>query len=939
MLNIKSEDEMDSIAYINTTINEIYAITEVKQTFTNTTSDNIELSIRFPINEDIQLNKFAVFKGEEIVISKVMDKEKANEKYTDSITEGNIGILSSYNENNLTYDVNIGNILPKEKIELISYFFQKTTSDDMSYEYILMQDFPAFSRKTFMKKIIGQITINANSKLTRLIFPFLNEKTKINSKMYSNEGKTCTIKFETKAIFKEEMIYNKNIDREIFLKNRNNRHAFFNEKIIPKPFIQEKGKNQYQNALKILFRTENMYIPILYSQYNPEKKQTAYSLNYIYSSKYIKNKIMPTDKDNKIDEDNEVSYYQSLQSDEINDNPGCFIFIVDQSGSMKGKPIRLVREALTLFMHSLNEGSYFQIIGFGSNFIKYNEKPIEYNKQNVSNILNTIATLNAKLGGTNIYSPLENIFSNNNDYKDINLAKNIFLLTDGRIQNREKCFELIKNSNSKFRIHSIGIGKRFDKILIRKMGEYGKGSINFVEDVNELNKVVINSLNYSSRPYIYNAKFENSIKFLHELQPEYNFTFQDEIINYSFITDSQPINENINIIFNSKIDDNDIKENLEFKTINKLDDGEALSQIIISNIINNENTKFNDEEKIKLSKEYQVLCNQTALFAEIKNQNSNQNGKLISIKLNQNQKSNIKNRPISHYNNNYNRRYNNYNHNYNDMGRIRRYRGGYLRGRGRGRGIAINNIDNYFNNNYEGIREGYNDLRLENRGNRGNRGAYRGAGVKKNFYMEKKEVFYRNIEFKGIKTEFNNINNFQHKGQNKKMEEKAYRNKKMNNFYDNMNNKSYELYNNNYNNNNFEPQTFNSEKYYEKKEEESYEKEEKNDINGFNDKINDEINDIVRSQDIMEGFWNEKNITKEIAKKNNDVYNKITNYVNNDDSLKDKINVIYTVLVIYYLLNYKKENFEEMKLIISKGKKYLKKKGCEYEKIIEKIKI
>ena len=48
------------------------------------------------------------------------------------------------------------------------------------------------------------------------------------------------------------------------------------------------------------------------------------------------------------------------------------------------------------------------------------------------------------------------------------------------------------------------------------MGEYGKGSINFVEDVNELNKVVINSLNYSSRPYIYNAKFENSIKFLHE---------------------------------------------------------------------------------------------------------------------------------------------------------------------------------------------------------------------------------------------------------------------------------------------------------------------------------------------------------------------------------------------------------------------------------------
>ena len=125
------------------------------------------------------------------------------------------------------------------------------------------------------------------SKLTRLIFPFLNEKTKINSKTYSNEGKTYTIEFNTNAILKEEII-NKNINNEIFLKNRNNRHTFFNEKIIPKPFIQEKGKDLYQNLLKILFRTENMNIPILYSQYNPEKKQTSYSLNYIYTSNDIK---------------------------------------------------------------------------------------------------------------------------------------------------------------------------------------------------------------------------------------------------------------------------------------------------------------------------------------------------------------------------------------------------------------------------------------------------------------------------------------------------------------------------------------------------------------------------------------------------------------------------------------------------------------------------
>lgn len=123
MINNKFDDEFDSIAYINCSINEIYAVTEIKQTFTNKQQKNIELSIRFPIKEEIQLNKFVVFKGEEIILSKVMDKEKAIEKYSDSIAEGNTGIISSYNNDNLTYDINIGNLLPHEKIELVSYYF------------------------------------------------------------------------------------------------------------------------------------------------------------------------------------------------------------------------------------------------------------------------------------------------------------------------------------------------------------------------------------------------------------------------------------------------------------------------------------------------------------------------------------------------------------------------------------------------------------------------------------------------------------------------------------------------------------------------------------------------------------------------------------------------------------------------------------------------
>ena len=159
----------------------------------------------------------------------------------------------------------------------------------------------------------------------------------------------------------------------------------------------------------------------------------------------------------------------------MNDTPGLFIFLVDQSGSMKGNSIDLVKKALVLFMQSLPQKSYFQLIGFGTDFRKYNESPIEYNKENVKKILEIINGLQANMGGTNISSPLKDIFESK-VYDNIPLAKNIFLLTDGQVYNRELCINLISVNSDRFRIHAMGIGKDFDKILIERAGRLGNGT-------------------------------------------------------------------------------------------------------------------------------------------------------------------------------------------------------------------------------------------------------------------------------------------------------------------------------------------------------------------------------------------------------------------------------------------------------------------------------
>ena len=102
--------------------------------------------------------------------------------------------------------------------------------------------------------------------------------------------------------------------------------------------------------------------------------------------------------------------------------------------------------------------SYYQIIGFGSQYIKYEKMPIENTQQNIIQSLEKVRQLEANLGGTNIYLPLYDIYNNYKTiYEKINLPKSIILLTDGGIEQKERTLNLIERNNSKFSIFSIGI--------------------------------------------------------------------------------------------------------------------------------------------------------------------------------------------------------------------------------------------------------------------------------------------------------------------------------------------------------------------------------------------------------------------------------------------------------------------------------------------------
>jgi hypothetical protein len=83
---------------------------------------------------------------------------------------------------------------------------------------------------------------------------------------------------------------------------------------------------------------------------------------------------------------------------------------------MRGNKMETTVEALKLFIQSLPAGSKFQIISFGSSHTYLmNDQYVstfDYTNENIKWVKSKVKMFMADFGGTNIYNPLKDAFSN-----------------------------------------------------------------------------------------------------------------------------------------------------------------------------------------------------------------------------------------------------------------------------------------------------------------------------------------------------------------------------------------------------------------------------------------------------------------------------------------------------------------------------------------------
>ena len=109
-----------------------------------------------------------------------------------------------------------------------------------------------------------------------------------------------------------------------------------------------------------------------------------------------------------------------------------------------------------------------------------------------------------------------------------------------------------------------------------------------------------------------------------------------------------------------------------------------------------------------------------------------------------------------------------------------------------------------------------------------------------------------------------------------------------------------------------------------------------NDCKKNDEKVIINFDEIILSQDIIEGNWKSDNQSKILIEEEKDLYEKVKKLSESKGISNDE--AIITLFILYYIFNKKSEKVEELKFVINKAKNYIKKKfNLDYDEIAQEL--
>jgi len=566
-------------------IKDALSTVEITQVYINNNNNPVECEYKFPVDPiSMAVTSLTIMIDDEVIEGKIMDKEKADEKYSDAIARGNTAF--KMNNKDLQPDIiqmNVGNLLPEQKAKVMIKYAKLLDIEDNSWSFRIPLTYtPSYIQKSSSK---GH-SRGPNKKSLQVSGGRLSYKWNMSMTIQSSKKITrlVCLSHAIDTTFKQ-----------------NNRVAEIN--LVDQDEVHD-------HDLIFLYRTEAFEEPSVVIQKCPEFDKYAALISFYPS---FLGEVEESSK--TIDTDSSKSYIKA--SEEVVTGSGEYVFLLDCSGSMSGNRIKLAVIALEAFLRSLPVDSRFNIVCFGSTHKSFSNESVEYNSENLNNALKFAKKSGATLGGTEIDAALESVVSK--ECKE-GYPRNIFLLTDGAVYHPDTTIDLVKKHSFNTRVHTFGIGSGASRHLVKGCAIAGNGTFQFITKNSEITSCVIQSLAKAAVPAFAKPTvvWPSDVNVM--LQGPPNNRIPNVYMNEPFIVTAiidKPVKEGkVSLEFKRTIDHKEVK--LQVALPNTTIEGKDIYQIAVKSAFEND-VDMTEEKMKELSVNYSVLSKVTAFMAVKKN--------------------------------------------------------------------------------------------------------------------------------------------------------------------------------------------------------------------------------------------------------------------------------------------------------------------------------
>jgi len=415
---------------------------EVIQNYVNKEKDPIECIYFFPIEEEAAVVKFTAELAGRTIKTAIKESELAKQEYRKALEDKKTAVTMSEVKPDI-FQLKIGQLAPEEKCKITFTYISELPIEEDSV------------RLTIPTTIAPRyIPDNDKSKAAKKI-----------AEIAHDDISPAQLSLDLNILMKTEIKNIKSPSHKLTTAEKNVRGAYFeaNTKF-------EGSTTDMDRDLVVLVSSEETNKPKLLVEHDVETNSHLALLSFVPKFEIKQQRIEA-------------------------------VFLVDCSGSMGGTSMVLAKEALQVFLNSLPVESYFNIILFGSSFRSLYTESKKYDSRTLEEAKIFSKGIEANLGGTNIFEPLESIFKQQEVIEEKEtIRRQVFVLTDGQVSNTAACIELVNRHSSTSRVYTLGIGYGADRHLVGGMARAGEGTAVYTTQGESITPKVVQQLKDSLQP-------------------------------------------------------------------------------------------------------------------------------------------------------------------------------------------------------------------------------------------------------------------------------------------------------------------------------------------------------------------------------------------------------------------------------------------------------